>query len=335
MSVSKTELVTRSKRPGMDCTIDIFHEKTRGFSKNINDRTTYKMVLVDDGSFVVEEDGEYKTIVAPAFILLNEKADFSVISEDNIRSRTIFFRPNVIRDEFTIEALNSGKYDKFLSAVGPDAKMDNDEDFQKVCFGDTEFEDCFSKEMVYQDALLLTMFCKSNRNIHIYSLFRQEYDMGRRLFGSVEYELNAQPDNFWILRTRYFVISILFTAAADFYRNYRHDEIYSDPLVAKVSRYFWENIDQEITLDTILKNFSVNKNTLNAAFKEEVGMSCMNYLEKLRMNLAQGELQFSKATISEISQLCGYSDTNYFSRVFKKHFDMTPSEYRDSMSGLC
>ena len=44
MSGSKTELVTRSKRPGMDCTIDIFHEKTVGFSKNINDRSTYKLV---------------------------------------------------------------------------------------------------------------------------------------------------------------------------------------------------------------------------------------------------------------------------------------------------
>lgn len=40
MGEVKAELVTRSKRPGMDCTLDIYHEKTVGFSKNINDHST-------------------------------------------------------------------------------------------------------------------------------------------------------------------------------------------------------------------------------------------------------------------------------------------------------
>ena len=51
------ELITKSKRPGMNCYIDVFYEETKGISAHINDRNTYKMVLVKSGSFVIDEDG--------------------------------------------------------------------------------------------------------------------------------------------------------------------------------------------------------------------------------------------------------------------------------------
>lgn len=41
------KLVTRSKRPGMDCSIDVFFDRTEGFSPYINDKTTYKMIMID------------------------------------------------------------------------------------------------------------------------------------------------------------------------------------------------------------------------------------------------------------------------------------------------
>nr|MCR4748702.1 AraC family transcriptional regulator [Lachnospiraceae bacterium] len=46
-------------------------------------------------------------------------------------------------------------------------------------------------------------------------------------------------------------------------------------------------------------------------------------------------LQYGKHTVSEISVGVGYSDTNYFSKVFKKHTGITPSEYLKQMRDLC
>ena len=335
------ELVTKSKRPGMDCTLDVYFEQTVGLPKHLNDETCYKMVLINSGSLIVEDNGKYIVITTPAAIVINEKAEFKVVSEENIKARTIYFKPSVIREEFTIEALNSGKYDKFRSAlkgVNSEAdeagQMTTNEEIEKLITGDIKFEDSFSKEMVYQDALLLLNFFWHNRDVMYYSLTKQEYDTVVRLFLSIEYEINAQPDNFWILRTRHFIESILFLATADFYRNYRQADIYKDRLVAGVTRYFWDHIDEEITLDGVLKLFSVNKNTLNDAFNREVSMSCMTYLEQMRMNLAKRELQFGTHTISEISVGVGYSDTNYFTKVFKKHTGMTPSEFLKQMREL-
>ena len=178
---------------------------------------------------------------------------------------------------------------------------------------------------------MLLEFNWHERDIVYYTLTKQEYDAVDRMFVSVKYDLVEQPDNLWILRVRYFIITLLFTATADFYRNFRQDEIYKDPLVAKVARYLWENLGDDITLTGILKKFSVNKNTLNEAFNNEMSMSCMAYLEQLRVNLAKKMLQFSDYSISEISSTCGYKDVSYFSKVFKKHTGQTASEYQEYM----
>lgn len=329
------ELVTRSKRPGMECSIDVFYEECAGFSEHLDDKTTYKVVLVDRGSFVAEEDGKYRLITSPAAIAINEKAELKVISERGVKSRTLFFKPTILRDEFTIENLNSGKYDRFFSALPEEKELTAQEKMNLLIDGDVKFDECFSKEMIYQDALLLSGFCRRGRNISFYTLSNEANDTLRRFLCSIRYEVKEQPDNFWILRIRHFIEEILFFEVADFYRDYRQDEIYSDPLVVKVIQYFWSNMGEEITLATLLKVFSVNKNILNDAFNKEVGMPCMSYLENLRMAHARTELQYSDRTISEISLRCGYSDTNYFSKVFKKHMGLSPKEFRKNMNNLC
>ena len=328
------ELVTKSKRKGMNCSIDVFYEQSEGFSKHLNDKTCYKIILINSGSFVVEDNGKYLAISTPAAILINEKSDFNIISEEHVKCRTLFFRPTIIREEFTIEAINSHRYDKFLTSLKDTEPLDRQK-VEQLVNGDIQFEDCFSNQMIYQDALYFVELFSTGRDIVYYSLTKQEYDTVLRHFLSIEYEINEQPDNFWILRTRFFIQSILFMATADFYRNFRQSDIYNDPLVARVTRYFWEHIDEDITLDSILKLFSINKNSLNDAFNKEVSMSCMAYLEQLRINSAKSELQYGKHTISEISVGVGYSDTNYFSKVFKKHTGLTPSEYLKQLRGLC
>lgn len=117
---------------------------------------------------------------------------------------------------------------------------------------------------------------------------------------------------------------------ADFYHNFREEEIFKDQLVASVVQYCRENLMTKINLSMILKEFSVNKNQLNEAFDNEVGMTCMEYVEKMRINYSKRLLDEQNWSISEISEKVGYDDTNYYSKVFKKHIGMTPSEYRQN-----
>ena len=299
------ELKTRSKRPGDNREIDVFYEETEGFSEHINDKSVYKMVFVQEGAFVVEEDDGFRLVNAPVGIIMNERAEFKVSSRTGVKTLTTFFKPTFIREEFTFDAINSKAFDDRTD------------------------------ESIYQDYLLLTEFNKAGRDIRYYSLTTQQYHVINRLALSVRFDILNQPDEYWILRVRYFLISLLFEATADFYIDFRQYELYKDRLVARIAMYMVVNMDKEITLADLTKRFSVNKNVLNDAFNKETSMTCMAYLEEIRVTRAMQILQYDDLTISEVGNICGYTDQNYFSKVFKKHSGMTPSDYQKQMRGLC
>lgn len=321
-------LKTKCMLPSWKGEIDVSFEDSEGVSKNINNKETYKLVFIYSGSVVVEDGDKYKILTAPAGMILNERAEVKVISGYNLKTRTIFFKPTVIRDEFTIEAINSGRFEKFISAVKDSGILTNKEKYEKAISGKLEFEDCFGKEMVYQDALYLLPFILSESNGIYYEMSALERDNMYRMSGSIAYELEAQPDNFWLLRIRHFLVDILFIVTADFFHNSRENEVYKDLLVVKAMQYMREHLEEEISLADIVNSLSTNKNKLNEAFINEVGMTCMAYLEHMRMQYAKLLLNETGFSIKEICERIGYYDVNYFSKVFKKNFGMSPSEYR-------
>ena len=65
-------------------------------------------------------------------------------------------------------------------------------------------------------------------------------------------------------------------------------------------------------------------------FKKETLMTPNEYLVKYRLKIAADLLHHSNFTISQISEEVGFLDPNYFSRCFRKHFGMTPVQYRNS-----
>lgn len=58
-------------------------------------------------------------------------------------------------------------------------------------------------------------------------------------------------------------------------------------------------------------------------------MTCLSYLEKMRINLAKIMLSDTELLSAEIAARVGYSDPNYFIKVFKKHTKETPTKYRE------
>ena len=62
-------------------------------------------------------------------------------------------------------------------------------------------------------------------------------------------------------------------------------------------------------------------------FKEETGYNYIEWVSKLRIDMAKRYLSAGEKNIREICYIVGYKDPNYFSRIFKKIVGKTPTEY--------
>lgn len=102
------------------------------------------------------------------------------------------------------------------------------------------------------------------------------------------------------------------------------------PIIRDILSYLYLNYTQNITLSEFSETYHISPEHLSRSFKKEIGKNISDYIADLRIEKATELLKNTNLTISEISMYVGYSDSNYFVKVFKRHQNMTPSEYRKS-----
>lgn len=92
--------------------------------------------------------------------------------------------------------------------------------------------------------------------------------------------------------------------------------------------YLQEHCFTEINWAHIADEFSLPQRTLFRRIKETTGMTPENYLKRLRLVSARMEIKNTEASITDISYMCGFSNSNHFTTSYKKVFGLTPSEER-------
>lgn len=83
-----------------------------------------------------------------------------------------------------------------------------------------------------------------------------------------------------------------------------------------------------ITLDEIAGKLGVTPEYLGMQFHQETGVNFSTYVKALRINKAKELLVGTQLKLYEIAELVGYSDSKYFSKVFKADTGQLPAEYR-------
>ncbi len=78
----------------------------------------------------------------------------------------------------------------------------------------------------------------------------------------------------------------------------------------------------------LASRFAISYSHLRNIFKEEVGMTINEYINRQKIALAKDYLSNDKMTIKEIAFKVGYEDEHYFMRVFKKFTGTTPKLFR-------
>ena len=123
--------------------------------------------------------------------------------------------------------------------------------------------------------------------------------------------------------TEYILASQLFRMTAELFAQEKQDNQY----IRKVKNYIKYSYMNDIRVEEIAKAVSLDRYYLSRIFKKETGKTIQEYLINVRMNHACTFLSEGRS-VSESAALCGYFDLSNFSKMFKRIYGVSPTEFQ-------
>ncbi len=103
-------------------------------------------------------------------------------------------------------------------------------------------------------------------------------------------------------------------------------------VVYSIKNYISENYgDMDLSIMAISEHVHLSGSYVCTLFKSETGITLNQYITEYRLMRAKDLLSDPRNRIGEIAGRVGYSDSNYFSKIFRKSFGLSPSEFRESL----
>lgn len=111
-------------------------------------------------------------------------------------------------------------------------------------------------------------------------------------------------------------------------RNQNYED--AQALFETVVEYIHNHYMEPLSVGFLAEQNNVNENRLSYVFQKYAGMGPGEYLSNYRLNRAKDLIITSSIPINKISNQVGYPDSLYFSRIFKKHFGLSPTTFREN-----
>lgn len=98
-------------------------------------------------------------------------------------------------------------------------------------------------------------------------------------------------------------------------------------MIEQAVAYIRENFSSDISLSSLAEKFSVSPEHFSRLFKKETGLGFSKYLNSLRLQYAEQLLKNSEhQSITKVAEICGFEDSNYFSKKFKEVYGISPKK---------
>ena len=100
--------------------------------------------------------------------------------------------------------------------------------------------------------------------------------------------------------------------------------------VRVIKAYVELHYEEDLSLQKVAERFDIDKYQLSRTFKQEFNENYWQYVTRIRMEKSAELLKETELKNNQIAERAGFLDDSYFSRTFKKHFGMSPKDYRNS-----
>ncbi|MEN2282256.1 AraC family transcriptional regulator [Algoriphagus sp. SE2] len=113
-----------------------------------------------------------------------------------------------------------------------------------------------------------------------------------------------------------------------------YKELAAGNRMAHVIEYIKNNIRETISLDELASEACMSKSHFLRTFKQDMGLTPMEFVLHERLKLAKQYLQLGEYQIQEVCYMSGFRNITYFIRAFKQEFGLTPKVYQTHSSGF-
>ncbi len=103
---------------------------------------------------------------------------------------------------------------------------------------------------------------------------------------------------------------------------------HGDELIGKAQTYIEENLAEKISFEAVASKLAISRRNFDRRFIKATGNTPVEYLQRVKVEVAKNTLEKGRKTIFEVMNDVGYADDKAFREVFKKITGLSPLDYK-------
>lgn len=261
----------------------------------------FLLIILAKGRLEFLVGDELITATAPAFICFDETENPRLLTKSAAQYTCIYFHPNYLNVNMSFEFLRSDQYDDIATV---------------------------------HDLFLLKPFVDK---AYVIPIVDTQVEKIAHAAVSMKVELEEQRDWYWSCRGRSYFMEIIIALERMYgligygaTPQQDYTPIIANPKLRAAVLYIEGHYEQNVTLGDISASVGLNRTTLTALMKEELGCTVIEYLMRYRVIVAKKQLAFTDVPIKDVAGLVGFKTVQHFNRLFKAHTGVTPAVFRQT-----
>lgn len=102
-------------------------------------------------------------------------------------------------------------------------------------------------------------------------------------------------------------------------------------LLEQTRQYVVQRLDQPLAVEALAERAGMSRSHFSHHFKATTGLSPAKFITTIRLDTAARQLIQTRDKLETIARRCGFADANHFCKVFRRHYHMSPGEFRRQM----